>query len=102
MKVGHPAPSRELLPNIMSSKVPTKKLRRTNRVPSGQTVGGWVAPHLGSSVGGKYLVAITGIVLTGFVVGHMAGNLQIFFDQERINNYALSLKEMGPLLWAVR
>src|SRR4051812_27809849 len=86
----------------MSSTAPTKKLKRTNRVPSGQGVGGWVGPHLASSVGGKYLVAVTGLIMTGFVITHMAGNLQLFFGQDVINRYAHSLKEMGPLLWLAR
>jgi succinate dehydrogenase / fumarate reductase cytochrome b subunit len=86
----------------MSTKAPTKKQKRTNSVPSGQSIGGWVGPHLGSSVGGKYLVAVTGLIMTGFVIAHMAGNLQIFFSQKRINDYAVALKEMGPLLWGAR
>ena len=42
-----------------------------------------------SSLGKKYIMALTGIVLIGFVFVHMAGNLQILLGQEAINAYAL-------------
>jgi succinate dehydrogenase / fumarate reductase cytochrome b subunit len=86
----------------MSSTAPTKRQQPTNRLPSGQGVAGWVSPFLASSVGSKYLVAVTGLILTGFVITHMAGNLQIFLGQETYNAYARSLKDMGPLLWLAR
>ncbi len=55
-----------------------------------------------SSIGKKWIVALTGLALIAYVVGHMAGNLQIFISQDRINDYAVFLHSMGPLLWAVR
>ncbi|MEW6732645.1 MAG: hypothetical protein AB1489_15055, partial [Acidobacteriota bacterium] len=45
-----------------------------------------------SSLGKKYVVAITGFLLFGFVIAHMLGNLQIFLGYEKINAYALMLK----------
>lgn len=56
----------------------------------------------GSSIGRKVLMAITGIILTGFVIGHLVGNLQIFEDPDRINGYSAFLHQVGPLLWVVR
>ena len=56
----------------------------------------------GSTVGAKFLVAITGLALTGFVIVHMLGNLQIFLGREAINEYAHKLKSLGPLLWVAR
>lgn len=47
-------------------------------------------------------MAITGLALVGFVVGHMLGNLQIYLEPYYINAYALKLKELGPLLWVIR
>ena len=41
-----------------------------------------------SSIGKKWLVALTGLVLIGYVIGHMVGNLQIFMAPEQINSYA--------------
>ena len=49
-------------------------------------------------------MAVTGIVLTLFVVGHMLGNLQIFLGPGAINDYGASLRQMGHgfALWIVR
>ena len=55
-----------------------------------------------SSIGRKYIVAITGVILVGFIIGHLLGNLQIFIGQDAVNAYAVSLRKLGPLLWAVR
>jgi succinate dehydrogenase / fumarate reductase cytochrome b subunit len=55
-----------------------------------------------SSIGKKVLVAVTALVLAGFLVGHLAGNLLMFSGPEAVNAYALKLREMGPLLWVVR
>src|SRR5262245_29761458 len=62
----------------------------------------WYTRLVNSTVGGKYIVAITGLALTGFVLVHMLGNLQIFLGREPFNHYAHSLKSMGPLLWIAR
>lgn len=55
-----------------------------------------------SSLGKKYLMALTGFVLIGFVTGHLVGNLQIFSPADKINGYAHFLQSLGPALWAVR
>lgn len=55
-----------------------------------------------SSIGKKMIVAITGIILILFVIGHLLGNLQIFLGPDWINGYSEHLRELGPLLWAVR
>ena len=55
-----------------------------------------------SSVGTKFLVALTGIILVLFVIGHMLGNLQIFLGPEAINSYAAFLKSKPGPLWAAR
>ena len=48
-----------------------------------------------SSVGKKILVALTGIVLYGFVVVHMIGNLKVFLGREHFDAYARFLREVG-------
>ena len=48
------------------------------------------------------IVAITGIILIVFVIGHLLGNLQIFIGPDWINGYSQHLRDLGPLLWAVR
>jgi len=57
-----------------------------------------------SSIGKKWIVALTGLVLVAYVLGHLAGNLQIFLPDkgEKINAYGAFLHSLGPLLWAVR
>lgn len=55
-----------------------------------------------SSLGKKYLMAVTGAALFAFVIGHLIGNLQVFGPPEMINRYAHFLKSTPELLWAVR
>jgi succinate dehydrogenase / fumarate reductase, cytochrome b subunit len=47
-------------------------------------------------------MAVTGLVLFGFLVGHMLGNLQVFLGREVMNHYAETLHANLPLLWGVR
>ncbi len=53
-------------------------------------------------VGKKAVMAVTGLILFGYVLGHMLGNLQIFLGEEQINRYAVFLHSTGGLLWGVR
>jgi succinate dehydrogenase / fumarate reductase cytochrome b subunit len=62
----------------------------------------WLARFVGSSVGRKALVAVTGLGLLGFVIAHMLGNLQLFLGREALNAYAAQLKDLGGLLWLAR
>ena len=55
-----------------------------------------------SSVGKKMIVAITGIILILFVIGHLLGNLQIFLGPDWLNGYSQHLRDLGPLLWLIR
>jgi succinate dehydrogenase / fumarate reductase cytochrome b subunit len=55
-----------------------------------------------SSVGRKMIVAVTGVILILFVIGHLIGNLQIFLGPEWINGYAEHLRDLGPFLWVIR
>jgi succinate dehydrogenase / fumarate reductase cytochrome b subunit len=54
------------------------------------------------TVGKKVLMAASGVVLIGYVTGHLIGNWQIFIGPEQLNAYATTLHSLGPLLWAVR
>lgn len=62
-----------------------------------------------SLVGKKAIMAVTGVILFLFVVGHLAGNLKVFQGPEHFNAYAEGLRTMGApffgrsqLLWAIR
>lgn len=55
-----------------------------------------------TTIGKKVVMAMTGLVLFGFTLGHMAGNLQVFMGPEVFNHYAISLHDLGALLWVAR
>ena len=57
---------------------------------------------LSSTLGKKTLMAVTGIILFGFVVGHMLGNMQIYLGAEQLNHYAELLQANKAFLWAFR
>lgn len=57
---------------------------------------------LSSSIGGKMVMAITGLALFLFVIAHMLGNLQIYAGQDTLNTYAHFLKSKPVLLWTAR
>lgn len=71
--------------------------------------GSWARELYGSAVGKKYVMALTGIVLLGYVLVHMIGNLHLYEGAERINEYGEGLRDVGEplvgrtqLLWAAR
>jgi len=55
-----------------------------------------------SSLGKKYIMAITGFLLFLFVIVHMLGNLQVYLGPEPMNAYAALLKSKPALLWTAR
>ena len=55
-----------------------------------------------TTIGRKFLMAVTGVVLIGFVVAHLVGNLQVFESPDRLNGYACFLASLGPVLWIER
>ena len=77
-------------------------------VPSSPAVGRRLAPRsrlqrmLNSSIGLKLVMALTGVILSGFVLGHMLGNLQVFQGAEAIDAYGKLLRKEPALLWAAR
>jgi succinate dehydrogenase / fumarate reductase, cytochrome b subunit len=56
----------------------------------------------GTSIGKKLVMAVTGVILFGFVIGHMLGNLQVFIGAHQMNEYAAMLRANAVLLWGVR
>lgn len=55
-----------------------------------------------TTLGKKVVMAISGLVLFGFTVGHMLGNLQVFLGPEVFNDYAVTLHNATLLLWVTR
>ena len=62
----------------------------------------WLSSFWRSSIGGKVTMAVTGLMLFGFVVMHLLGNLQLLQGPDKINGYAKWLHDLGPLLWVAR
>ncbi len=56
----------------------------------------------GSTIGKKIIVAITGLILVGFLLGHVAGNLLFFAGPAAMDAYSKTLHDNQALLWAVR
>lgn len=61
-----------------------------------------IANIFASSLGKKFIMAVTGFCLFLFIVGHLVGNLQIFLGSEVINRYGQFLQSNVELLWPVR
>ena len=55
-----------------------------------------------TTIGKKAIMALTGVILFGFVVGHLLGNLQIYISPEKLNHYAETLKTLPALVWGTR
>ncbi len=55
-----------------------------------------------STVGRKILMAVTGLMLVGFVTVHLLGNLSVFAGPDGINAYAVKLHSLGALVWVFR
>jgi succinate dehydrogenase / fumarate reductase, cytochrome b subunit len=56
-----------------------------------------------STIGRKMLMAVTGFILSAFVLVHMLGNLHFFFGPDEINSYAHFLQTLpAPILWGFR
>jgi succinate dehydrogenase / fumarate reductase cytochrome b subunit len=56
-----------------------------------------------STVGKKIVMAVSGLIMVGFVILHMAGNLQLFEGADRLNTYSAFLHgPAGEALWVLR
>lgn len=55
----------------------------------------WVINFYKSAIGKKVVMAVTGIILFGFVFVHMLGNLKMYFGPEKLNEYGVWLRTLG-------
>src|SRR4051794_22353262 len=69
----------------------------------------WLLELYGSAVGKKYAMAVSGIILMGYVLAHMIGNLKVYLGPEDMNRYAEWLRTLGEpaaprtvVLWLMR
>ncbi len=61
-----------------------------------------ITRFLQSSILSKIVMAATGLILVLFLLGHMAGNLQMYSGPEKMNAYAHFLQGLGGTLWVIR
>ncbi len=57
---------------------------------------------LSSSIGQKIVMALTGLILFGFVLVHMLGNLQVYLGPGKLDEYGAALRKLPALLWGAR
>jgi succinate dehydrogenase / fumarate reductase cytochrome b subunit len=61
-----------------------------------------IARFYDSTIGKKAIMAITGLILFGFLIAHMLGNLQVFLGAAVMDHYAETLHGTPELLWGAR
>ncbi len=61
-------------------------------------------PYVSSTIARKAVMAVTGLILFVFVLGHLVGNLTLYLGPEAINGYGRFLRTVahGGALWVVR
>lgn len=69
----------------------------------------WPLAFYATAVGKKWVMAVTGIGLLGFVLAHMVGNLKLYLGEEELNKYGEALRSFGgdllpytSALWVLR
>lgn len=72
--------------------------------PAERSTAGRAEAFLCSTIGRKLVMAITGVILIGFVIGHMLGNLQIYLGPAALDAYGEFLEEFlhGAGIWIAR
>lgn len=73
--------------DLSSAPTPVVNPRKRRR-------GYWALDLYGTAVGKKWVMAITGIVLLGYVLVHMLGNLKMYFGAADMNHYGEWLREL--------
>ena len=55
-----------------------------------------------TTIGKKVMMALSGLIIVGFVIGHFLGNLNLYRGQEAMDSYAHMLQSLTPVLWGTR
>src|SRR5580692_2276592 len=94
--------------NVSEKPVEQKKPQAV-RKPRGFWSANPIVVLWGTMVGKKVVMAVTGVILVGFVIAHMVGNIKVFIGVDTFNAYAAFLRTMGEplmpysaLLWVAR
>jgi len=64
--------------------------------------GSYLCRFFASNIGVKVLMALTGVVMVGYLIGHVTGNMLIFKGPAAINSYSKFLHDSKGLLWGTR
>jgi succinate dehydrogenase / fumarate reductase cytochrome b subunit len=98
-----------MAPPLVREKAANRRRPQPAWKPEGVWSGNPALILWSTTVGKKVVMAVTGLVLVGFVIAHMLGNLKIFLGPDAIDTYALFLRTVGEplvpyevLLWAAR
>jgi len=59
---------------------------------------GWLLRSMNSSIGKKFVMAVTGSFLMIFLIVHLIGNLTLYFGPETFNGYVETLDVIKPLI----
>jgi len=69
----------------------------------------WIFEFYRSDVGKKWVMAVSGVVLLGYIAAHMLGNMKVYIGPESIDLYGEALRDLGGhlvprtnLLWIMR
>jgi len=62
---------------------------------------GWILKFANSSIGKKFVMAVTGLSLILFLIVHLAGNLTLYISEEAFNSYVSTLDIVKPLIRVV-
>lgn len=69
----------------------------------------WIIEFYRSDVAKKWMMALSGIILLGYIAAHMLGNMKVYLGPDSINNYGEALRDLGGhlvprthLLWIMR
>jgi len=100
---------KQMVQQQVSDKPVDQRRPQAARKPRGFWSANPIVVLWGTMVGKKVVMALTGIILVGFVIAHMLGNIKIFIGPEVFDNYAAFLREVGEpllpysaLLWIAR
>jgi len=63
---------------------------------------GYLCRFTRSTIGLKAIMAVTGVIMFGYLVGHVTGNWLVFAGREKINAYSAFLHHAHLLLWGTR
>jgi succinate dehydrogenase / fumarate reductase cytochrome b subunit len=103
-------------PDMAQTLSPTASPTASRGPVSGTATGGqrpkkkpFLLDLYSTAVGKKYVMAVTGIAMMGFVLAHMIGNLKMYLGEEDLNGYAEFLNKLayplapeGAVLWLMR